>query len=170
MRTYRNAAALTDSESDRPTRKDGAVNKPREDKQMANLTADQDAMANARELVASHQYTGGWTFNPYHEACDRAKFDELVKSMTANGWQGAPIVNLGGQLITGSHRFAACQEVGLNPLVVDILDIIDVEFDDLMGEYGLGSAEEALEDLPMFCELLRTERPELASYLGIDIH
>ena len=137
---------------------------------MASLTADQDTMASARELVASHQYTGVWTFHPYHEACDRAKFDELVASMTANGWQGAPIVNLGGQLITGSHRFAACRETGVQPLVVDILDIIDTEFDDLMGEYGFGSVEEALEDLPMFCELFRTERPELASYLGIDIH
>ena len=137
---------------------------------MTNLTADQDTMASAKELVACYQYTGGWNFHPYHEVCDRAKFDELVKSMTANGWQGAPIVNLGGQLLTGSHRFAACREVGLNPLVVDILDIIDVEFDDLMGEYGFGSVEEVLEDLPMFCELFRRERPELASYLGIDIH
>ena len=64
MRTYRNAAALTDSESDRLTRKAGAVNKPKEDKQMARqlialtqtgaLMSEFEALYTGRNIVDAH--------------------------------------------------------------------------------------------------------------------
>lgn len=51
------------------------------------------------------------------------RVEELVNSIRANGWQGAPIlvVESMGRLITGSHRLAA-----LNALYEDGFDIDDL--------------------------------------------
>lgn len=103
-------------------------------------------------------------YTPFHEIRDIKKLHELVASMRANGWQGAPLVADGEQLITGAHRCVAAQNAGIALEVVDIRDIYP-EWDVLHAEYGCPTANEreyvfALEDLPV----------ELRDRFGIDAH
>lgn len=60
---------------------------------------------------------------PPHEVRDSAKLDALVASMTANGWQGRPLLVAetvhGVRALTGSHRTAAACIAGIDvPVVV----------------------------------------------------
>ena len=69
---------------------------------------------------------------PYHEVLDEAKFTNLVESMTANGWQGSPLVAYEGYLLNGSHRWAAACEVAkdnylFSPEIVELEDIFDLD-------------------------------------------
>jgi hypothetical protein len=103
-------------------------------------------------------------YTPYHDIRDEAKLSELVASMQVHGWQGAPLVADGDQLITGSHRYVAAEQAGIVALVVDIRDIYP-EWDALHAEYGAPTIDEsdytfALADLPT---ALREE-------YGIDAH
>ncbi len=62
--------------------------------------------------------------NPPHEVRDCAKFDALVSSMESDGWLGRPllVIRKNGEwlAITGSHRYAAACEAGMEevPCVV----------------------------------------------------
>ncbi len=101
---------------------------------------------------------------PFHSVEDENKLAELIASMGANGWQGAPLVADGSQLITGAHRWVAAQEVEIDAPVVDIRDIYP-EWDTLHAEYGSPTADErdyteALMDLPQ----------ALRDAYGIDAH
>src|SRR5690348_2748995 len=80
---------------------------------------------------------------PPHEAYDGDKLADLVTSMRANGWQGAPVVTIAGRdhgwgegdpiAVTGSHRIAAAQQAGIDIPVVDL--------DTLLHEHGTSLAE-----------------------------
>ena len=103
-------------------------------------------------------------YTPFHGICDEGKLNDLIASMSANGWQGAPLVADGDQLVTGAHRWVAAREVEINAPVVDIRDIYP-EWDTLHAEYGSPTADErdyteALMDLPQ----------ALRDAYGIDAH
>lgn len=62
---------------------------------------------------------------PLHEVRDAAKMEALTASMEANGWQGRPLLVVADGCgnyfgLTGSHRYAAASEAGLEmaPCVV----------------------------------------------------
>lgn len=103
-------------------------------------------------------------YTTYHEIRDEAKLAELIASMRQNGWQGAPLVADGENLITGAHRYVAAREVGVEPHVVDIRDIYP-EWEALHASYDYPTIDErdyvfALEDLPI----------QLREEYGIDGH
>lgn len=55
---------------------------------------------------------------PPHKVRDRALLASLIESMRANGWQGRPLLGIKvsdgeAQLFTGSHRYAAAREAGI---------------------------------------------------------
>ncbi len=55
---------------------------------------------------------------PYHEVDKNSQhYIEIKNSIAENGWVGLPLLAIGEQLVNGSHRFAACQELGIEPLV-----------------------------------------------------
>lgn len=69
---------------------------------------------------------------PPHEVKDQAKFRRLVESMSAHGWEGRPLLGIeeeGGwiQLLTGSHRFAAAQEAGID-IPISVIAGADARF------------------------------------------
>lgn len=80
---------------------------------------------------------------PLHEVQDEQKLANLVESMSADGWVGAPIVVVPGQdfgwgsgdpcAITGSHRIAAARIAGI--------DVEVIEIDELLAEQGTNLAE-----------------------------
>jgi hypothetical protein len=100
---------------------------------------------------------------PPHKVRDAAKRDAIILSMEENGWQGAPLVQHGGQLLTGSHRFEAARSVDdytFEMKIIDLTDAFDLDYDDL--EYAQGCG---IEELTM---LARRSNPELAIALGLD--
>jgi uncharacterized ParB-like nuclease family protein len=64
--------------------------------------------------------------NPPHDVRDCEKFDALVSSMEADGWQGRPLLvirkNGEFQAITGSHRYAAACEAGMEEVPCVVID------------------------------------------------
>lgn len=71
---------------------------------------------------------------PWHEIRDETKLADLIESMQANGWLGAPIVVIDGHIaITGSHRLAAAEFVGL--------DVPTVDLDELLAAHGTSLAD-----------------------------
>ena len=64
--------------------------------------------------------------NPPHEVRDCDKFDAIVSSMEESGWQGRPLLvirkNGEYQALTGSHRYAAACEAGIEEAPCVIID------------------------------------------------
>lgn len=67
----------------------------------------------------------GTHYAPRHDVYDPAKRDQIAADMTANGWQGAPIVadTTTCQAITGSHRISAARLADVEVPVVDLADL-----------------------------------------------
>lgn len=61
-----------------------------------------------------------------HEVTDTGKVDALVSAIERNGWQGAPMVADGEQLITGVHRYAAMRRLGYADSDMAIVDVRDL--------------------------------------------
>lgn len=74
-------------------------------------------------------------------ATDDAKVAELVESIKANGWQGAPILVCDNGLVTGSHRLAALKAIYEADL--------DFEYDEL---FKIDVAEDVSEEVIAYCE------------------
>ena len=60
-----------------------------------------------------------------HAAADAGKVAELVASMLADGWQGAPVLAIGEQALTGTHRIEAAREAGIDVPTLDLYDLAD---------------------------------------------
>ena len=77
--------------------------------------------------------------NTLHQVDDEAKVDALAKAMERDGWQGAPLVTWGeDDLLTGVHRYAAAQRVGIEVPMIDLEDIFaeaGLDFDALHAEW-----------------------------------
>lgn len=72
-----------------------------------------------------------------HEPEDVAKLDQLAMAMREQGWQGAPLVADGDDLITGAHRhYAWTQLVGRAEFEIPIIDIRELcpEYDEIMAD------------------------------------
>ena len=74
---------------------------------------------------------------PLHEVTDQAKVNALAKAIERDGWQGAPLVADGDQLLTGVHRYAALRQLEwgmaqIDEVTIDIRDIFaeaDLDFE-----------------------------------------
>lgn len=81
-----------------------------------------------------------------HEARDEAKLQRLMDSIQANGWQGAPLVADGEQLLNGAHRYEALYRLNLTSMTddpevcIDIREIVE-DWDEQM-KVKLGYDEE----------------------------
>lgn len=73
------------------------------------------------------------TYTTWNEAYDTERLNILISSMEINGWMGAPLVSWCDFLITGSHRYAAAQAVGI--------EVPTIEIDEVYAEAGLNFSE-----------------------------
>lgn len=66
-------------------------------------------------------------FKNENRGINRKHVDELKESIQAHGYLSCnPIIaNHNGEIIDGQHRYLACQELGIEPLVITIKDIPD---------------------------------------------
>jgi hypothetical protein len=108
----------------------------------------------------------GTHYAPRHDVYDPAKRDQIAADMTANGWQGAPVVadTETAQAITGSHRVSAARLAEAEIPAVDIFDLADaagIDLYDLIDTYG--TLEGAL---PRFCADLPAD---VRDAYGLDI-
>lgn len=102
---------------------------------------------------------------PPHEVRDAELLENLLLSMEAGGWQGAPLVKYDQCLLTGSHRYEAARQVGIEIPVVDLLDAFaldEEEVIDLVSSLDYWQVE--------VCHLAREADLDLAEALGIDWH
>jgi len=63
-------------------------------------------------------------YDTLHDIDDPGKLHALTLGMERDGWQGAPLVAVGTQLLTGAHRAVAAEAVGIRPPVVQLEDIL----------------------------------------------
>lgn len=118
------------------------------------------------ELVENNAYfSAPHNFFPYHEAFDKSRLSTLTDSLEASGWTGIPVVQYGGQLLTGSHRYEAARSVGIDLKVVDLCDVFDLnaeEIDDLIADHDNWVVEATY--------LAISNNQELANLLEMDAH
>jgi len=43
--------------------------------------------------------------------------NDIIDSLRTNGWMGLPLLAINDQLLTGSHRYCACQITGIIPVI-----------------------------------------------------
>ena len=43
--------------------------------------------------------------------------NDIINSLNTNGWTGLPLLAIDDQLLTGSHRYIACQIANINPII-----------------------------------------------------
>lgn len=67
------------------------------------------------------------SFKKENRSINRQHVEELKASISEHGYLSChPIItNEAGEIIDGQHRFLACQELGIEPLVLSIKDISD---------------------------------------------
>lgn len=107
-----------------------------------------------------------------HEVVDEAKVKALAADIEARGWQGAPLVCWGEQLITGTHRYAAVQQLGWLDSDIPTIELSEVfalaglDLDAIHAEYG-----EPTSDEPIFVDMLLFELPDaIRAAYGIDLY
>ncbi|SHF73180.1 hypothetical protein SAMN02745218_02970 [Desulfofundulus australicus DSM 11792] len=111
---------------------------------------------------------------PLHGVRDLHKFDTLIDSISLYGWRGAPLVKWGSDLLTGSHRYAACRALGWSDNDIPVIDIEDV-----FAEAGLNWAvlyaehrvqQPEVDDWDILVELLSKLPPEIVKKYGMEIY
>lgn len=91
-----------------------------------------------------------------HEVRDAEKVRQIAASLEAEGWIGAAVVIYHGGTdiaITGVHRLAACAQIGIYPVTMDLADVFN--------EAGL--------DLPSIEIECDYDIPSMIAYLPADI-
>lgn len=61
----------------------------------------------------------------YQQDIDQDKVNEITTSLEQNGWQGSPIVVWGDTLMTGNHRYAACQALDIEPETITLEEVFE---------------------------------------------
>ena len=109
---------------------------------------------------------------PLHKVTDHEKVEQLKKSIEQQGWQGAPLVkwDVYGDLLTGTHRYAAVKDLGWEDNDIPAIDIEDVfteanmDFDGILNEYG----NPYLTD-PLFDCVLQSLPEDIRQKYGIEV-
>ena len=115
-------------------------------------------------------------FQPYHETRERDKLNNLIASMSVNGWLGGPIVVDGEQAITGSHRLAAARSVNKRWEANEDVQRVEVEtvgIDELFTMAGLdfsATSEAAPEGIDYYLWLVNALPYSIREEYGIDLH
>jgi ParB-like nuclease domain len=118
------------------------------------------------ETVANNQEDLALRFFPYHAAFESEKLAQLVESMKANGWVGAPLVYFDDQLMTGSHRYRAAELAGLETIpCVKYSDVFCVDAADV--DNVVRNHDDWVVELTA---LALGSDPKVAEYLGMDAH
>lgn len=108
-----------------------------------------------------------------HEIRDEALLESLIESMTRDGWVGAPLVGdtISGQLLTGSHRYVAAREAGIEAPVIDVRDVFaeaDMDYDEIAGE--IFESASLISDWGVISEAAMLLPEDLRAKYGIDVH
>ncbi len=104
-------------------------------------------------------------YNLLHVAEDEVKVERLMESLERGGWQGAPLVVDGYNLLTGMHRWTAARRLEWQWQDVPVIEVSDVfaeagmDWAETLEEAG-GDLTTALGELP---EVIRVK-------YGIDAH
>lgn len=106
-----------------------------------------------------------------HEIRDEALLESLIESMSRDGWVGAPLVGdtISGQLLTGSHRYVAAREAGVEAPIIDVRDVFaeaDLDYDALIAEI----ADQFDSEWAMIEIVVRDLPESVCTKYGIDIH
>lgn len=107
---------------------------------------------------------------PYHGVHDAAHLATLVASMEANGYVGTPVVVTdedANQALTGSHRIAAANKVGI---LVDTIPVADI-FEEASLDFSEIFAEEEEDNIgeTRWVEILQHLPGEIRAKYGIDL-
>ena len=101
--------------------------------------------------------------------------DGIIDSLRTNGWTGLPLLAINDQLLTGSHRYVACQIAGIAPdihqcifskptgddyiarLINDLTTVCN-DSNDLLYVLQLLRAENAIDDISVMIMLAESEK------------
>jgi hypothetical protein len=123
-----------------------------------------DAAAVAEAIGALIETRSGG-IDPVHAADDAGKLAALVESMSADGWNGPPLVVDGEQALTGAHRYEAARVTYTDIpriQVTELCEIYGADWEGLRADHGdwYEAARRLDEVLPA----------AVVEYLGLDLH
>lgn len=91
-------------------------------------------------LVSAHR------IDPFHGVASEGRFEDLKDSLSADGWNGTPIVVYDDRALGGAHRIAAARDLDMDIPVVEIEDLIHAAGEDPT-DYDLQDRDDAIEAL-----------------------
>lgn len=100
------------------------------------------------------------TYISYQQDIENDKVEEIVENMKTNGWQGMPIVVWGDTLITGNHRYAACEVLDLDPETITLEEIFEIDGLDFEEEHANADYPCSSDSLGYFLNVLSDETIE----------
>lgn len=109
-----------------------------------------------------------------HGVEDDAKYKQLVESMATEGWIGAPVVIVEREdamplAITGSHRLAAAEVVGIDAPAINFRDVFaeaGIDYDTAIGQY----LDEGFELYDAIVRVTNELPATTIDYYGLDAH
>jgi hypothetical protein len=106
------------------------------------------------------------TIIPMHEVRDQKKYDKIKESMSKNGWEGRPILVIDqgetSQAMTGSHRVAAAQDLGID---IPVVKIKETDIEKLADDIGLEGQDKQYYMEDVFSKLSEGSDEDKADYL-----
>lgn len=108
---------------------------------------------------------------PPHSARDEAKLAAIAADLDANGWTGRPLLGVRESetvmLLTGSHRYAAARDAGLDEIPVYVLDAADLGWT-IAGEDIRDERGDRLTDDDTVLDALRRNGDKIALALMVE--
>lgn len=89
-------------------------------------------------------------YNPPHEARDQKKLESMIAAIEG-GKSLPPIIVMGDDAFTGSHRIAAWEACNVD---ADVVEISDADYVAAMTEMGLDWECDSVYDYNEFCQAL----------------
>jgi len=83
---------------------------------------------------------------PFHGVASQDRLNRLKDSLSADGWNGTPIVVYDNLALGGAHRIAAARDLDIDVPVIDIEDLIHAAGEDPT-DYDIQTREDAIEAL-----------------------
>lgn len=97
------------------------------------------------------------TYITYQIEVDEMKVNAIIDDMKNNGWIGAPIVVWDDTLVTGNHRYAACQEIDMEPETIELSEVFEEDGLNFEEEHAIAGYPCSSDNLAYFLSALSDE-------------
>lgn len=111
--------------------------------------------------------TGG--LDPLNAAHDTTRLDTLTASLAERGWVGPPVVAVGEQALTGSHRLWAADRLWYEDIEIRVPRVQVADLCELYGVDWYAVRDENADDIDAAVAVAEMLPAGVRDYLGMDI-